>query len=333
MQEAFPQSAADSNFDMPSYIMPNYNMVDIGGKLPTRRRAVASGRISALAETIARVRAGTVPKGNVLAIAEVAGMIAAKNTPAMLPMCHPLQLDSVRLKCKVEEKSILVSCEASATARTGVEMEALCAVSAALLCIYDLLKGIDSALSISDIRLQLKEGGKSSIKIDLSSAGAGIRAAAITISDSSFKKEASDISGPQLVDWLKAHGAIEVELMLLPDDKEIIKHAIDSLASGGVDLIVTTGGTGLGPRDVTPEAMHELNLRPVPGIGELLRSKGALHTDRSWLSRGGAGLLGKTLIVTLPGSPKAVQEGLDILGGLLVHAFHIMRGGAHHARR
>jgi len=138
-----------------------FRMIDVGEKTPTRRRAVAHGRIRMASETLNLIRNRALPKGDVLTLAEVAGILAAKQTSGLLPLCHPLPLDSVRVRCQVEEAAVLVTVEAVATAKTGVEMEALVGVSLALLCIYDLAKGVDPVLSISDIYLEVKEGGKS----------------------------------------------------------------------------------------------------------------------------------------------------------------------------
>ncbi|HEX9399796.1 MAG TPA: cyclic pyranopterin monophosphate synthase MoaC [Anaeromyxobacter sp.] len=140
-----------------------FRMIDVGEKSPTRRRAIAHGRIEMSGAAFAALRDGKNPKGDVLAQAEVAGMLAAKRTPELLPLCHPLALDQVRVAFELVEstRSVVATCEASATARTGVEMEAIHGVSAALLAIYDLCKAVDPVLVISDVHLAVKEGGKS----------------------------------------------------------------------------------------------------------------------------------------------------------------------------
>lgn len=140
-----------------------FHMIDVGEKTPTRRRARASGRITMSSAAFAALRDGRNPKGDVLAQAEVAGMLAAKRTAELIPLCHPLPLDRVELSFELEAATcaVVASCEASATARTGVEMEALQGVSGALLAIYDLSKAVDPVLVISDVHLVSKEGGKS----------------------------------------------------------------------------------------------------------------------------------------------------------------------------
>jgi cyclic pyranopterin phosphate synthase len=135
-------------------------MIDVGGKDVTVREAVVEGRIEMSAETTAAIREGRVPKGDVLATARVAAIMAAKNTPQMLPLCHPIPLDFVGVEFAVEDAAVAVTVTTRAAARTGVEMEALCAAAAALLCIYDMCKMLDRAMTITGVRLLKKTGGK-----------------------------------------------------------------------------------------------------------------------------------------------------------------------------
>ncbi|MFM5955046.1 MAG: cyclic pyranopterin monophosphate synthase MoaC [Novosphingobium sp.] len=136
-------------------------MVDVGGKAETRRVAVAEGRIAMSPAALAAIRDGAVPKGDVLAAARIAGIMAAKKTAELIPLCHPLALDAVTVDFSLEDNGVRAAASASLTGRTGVEMEALTAVSVALLTIYDMAKAIDKAMVISGIRLIEKLGGKS----------------------------------------------------------------------------------------------------------------------------------------------------------------------------
>ena len=136
-------------------------MVDVGAKPQTARVAVASGRIRMGAQALAAIREGEVPKGDVLATARIAGIMAAKKTADLIPLCHPLALDAVTVDFAFEDDGLLATATASLTGRTGVEMEALTAVSVALLTIYDMAKAIDKAMVIEDIHLAEKRGGKS----------------------------------------------------------------------------------------------------------------------------------------------------------------------------
>lgn len=136
-------------------------MVDVAAKPVTARRAVASGRIAMSEAAVAAIRAGTAAKGDVLAAARIAGIMAAKRTADLIPLCHPLPLTSVTLDLSVEADGVAAVAACSTDAKTGVEMEAMTAVSVALLTVYDMAKAVDKAMQIGDIRLLEKTGGKS----------------------------------------------------------------------------------------------------------------------------------------------------------------------------
>lgn len=136
-------------------------MVDVGGKAETARLAVASGRIRMNAEAFAAIRDGDAPKGDVLAAARIAGIMAAKKTAELIPLCHPLALDAVTVDFAFEDSAVRATASASLTGRTGVEMEAMTACSIALLTIYDMAKALDKGMVIEHVRLIEKRGGKS----------------------------------------------------------------------------------------------------------------------------------------------------------------------------
>ncbi|UIJ47049.1 cyclic pyranopterin monophosphate synthase MoaC [Sphingomonas cannabina] len=136
-------------------------MVDVAGKPITTRRAVAMGRITMSAEAAAAIREGSVKKGDVLATARVAGIMAAKRTAELIPLCHPLPLTSVAIDLDVGDTQVTATATAATDAKTGVEMEALTAVTVALLTIYDMAKALDKAMTIDGVRLIEKTGGKS----------------------------------------------------------------------------------------------------------------------------------------------------------------------------
>ncbi|WP_423142496.1 cyclic pyranopterin monophosphate synthase MoaC [Parablastomonas sp. CN1-191] len=141
----------------------NARMIDVGDKPATRRRAVATGHITMNAAAVAAIRSGDVPKGDVLAAARIAGIMGAKATSQLIPLCHPLPLDAVDIDCRVESSGVTVTASAATNGRTGVEMEALTATSIALLTLYDMLKAIDKAMVIGGITLVEKRGGRSDI--------------------------------------------------------------------------------------------------------------------------------------------------------------------------
>ena len=154
-----------------------------------------------------------------------------------------------------------------------------------------------------------------------------IRTAVLTISDKASSGERVDTSGPAIVELLSSIDASIEHAQVVADDRGSIAERLRTWAdSDDIDLVITTGGTGLGPRDVTPEAMVDVIERPVPGLGELMRSAGLKHTPMAALSRGIAGVRGRCLIVNLPGSEKAVRQNLSAVIDLLPHAIELLRG-------
>lgn len=315
--------------DFPVSNAPHFKMIDVGRKRPTRRRAVACGTIHMNREAFDAVKNGTLPKGDVLALAEAAGIMGAKKTPDMIPMCHTLPLDQVTIHCDLNDRdgSVTVYAQAAAYARTGVEMEALAGVNAALLTIWDLTKGTDPALSIGGIRLLVKTGGKSGTWIHPEGIPQwladqlpdpavlkGRRAVIVVMSDRASKGEYRDESGALLKTLLQEAGADIAAYELIPDDTDRITQELAGLcATFKPDILIACGGSGPGPRDVTPDVLEKISDRMLDGLGDVLRAESLHFTDTAWLSRMTAGMIGPTLAVALPGSPKAVQECWDIL--------------------
>jgi len=156
-----------------------------------------------------------------------------------------------------------------------------------------------------------------------------IRAGILTISDKGARGERVDTSGGAIHELLSEIDAAVERYQVVPDERDQIAGTLRSWAdSGELDLVLTTGGTGLSPRDVTPEATAEAMERPVPGLAELMRQEGLRHTPMAALSRGTAGVRGRCLILNLPGSERGVRESLGAVLGLLPHAVDVLRGGA-----
>jgi molybdopterin adenylyltransferase len=157
-----------------------------------------------------------------------------------------------------------------------------------------------------------------------------MRVSILTLSDSVFSGKYEDRSGPAVLARCQALGWEVVSCTVLPDDRAAIEAFFRQVSSSGtVDLILTTGGTGLGPRDVTPEATIAVCERLIPGFPEQMRAAGAKKTPRAVLSRAAAGICGKTIIINLPGSPKGAADSLDTIAELLPHAVSILHGGGH----
>lgn len=334
------------NADLPQTSQANFHMADIRSKRPTRRRAVAVGELRAGEHAFGLILTRGLPKGDALAMAEVAGLQGAKQASALMPLCHPLPLELVQVSHVLvpERHAVRLYCEVATEARSGVEMEALAGVNAALLTVYDLTKPVEPALGIEGVRLLFKEGGKKGLWIHpegMSEAEIahfkpraaarldGVRSAVVTLSDRAQRGETVDASGPLIVERLAGLGAQIEHVDVLADGIEPLASHLQGLATAGVRLCLCTGGTGLGARDLTPEALLRVADRRVSPLADLLRVEGAKHTPLAWLSRGEAVQIGSMLVVALPGSPKAVRQGLDILLPLLPHALAMMAGEGH----
>ena len=154
-----------------------------------------------------------------------------------------------------------------------------------------------------------------------------IQAGVVTVSDKGYAGEREDASGPLLADLVRQMGAEVVRQAIVPDEREQIERVLVELADEAhLDLVLTTGGTGPAPRDVTPEATRAVIEREMPGLAEVLRFAGYSRTPLAVISRGVAGIRGGTLIVNLPGSPRAVREGMETLSPILPHAIKMLRG-------
>jgi cyclic pyranopterin phosphate synthase len=310
-------------------------MVDVGAKPVTARRATARATVRMRPDVLARLLDAGGPKGDALITARLAGIAGAKRTADLIPLCHPLPLDkvSVELTPDRDAGTVEIRSEATATARTGVEMEALTAASVAALTLYDMAKALQRDIVIERVELLEKSGGRTGDyrRGDLPDLpDVAHEAVVVTCSTRSAAGEREDASGPALVAALRDAGfEAAPEPIVLPDDEAVIATELAHLADAGYGLIVTTGGTGLTPSDVTPQATRRILEREAPGIAELMRTSGAASTPMAALGRGIAGTRGRCLIVNLPGSPKGALESLATLLPLLRHALDQVMGGDH----
>jgi len=315
-------------------------MVDVGAKAATHRRARAEGCLIAGQRVMEIVRAGETPKGDVFAAARIAGIAAAKRTSELIPLCHSIPLSHVAVEFQVEDDRIRIIATVSAYARTGVEMEALTAVSTAALTLYDMLKAVSHEMTIADIKLVEKSGGKSDFRraddvsqqgvpqshITADTAGKRMRAAVLTVSDRCSAGKMKDSAGPAVAGMLEEQLRSVVEWCgIIPDESDRIADKLKELVDRQLDLIVTVGGTGCGPRDVTPEATRSVVVREVPGLAELMRCSSAMQTPYAALQRGICGIRESTLIVNVPGSEKAATENLAVILPALFHAVDLIR--------
>lgn len=323
-------------------------MVDVSGKPETTRTAVAAGELRTTPEVIALVRADGLPKADVLSTARIAGIAGAKRTSDLIPLCHPLPLSSVSVSFAFTDDSVTIEATAVTTGRTGVEMEALTAVSIAGLTLHDMVKAVDPAATIDSVRLLRKEGGKHGLWLrdnvvhdrgadasapdpavvdtegDLGSASAVV----VVASTAGAAGTREDTTGPSIAAWLTERG-FDVRGPVVVADKDIARGVRDAL-TGGPALVITTGGTGVSPTDATPEATRAVLDRELPGVAEEIRRAGLSATLHASISRGLVGVAGRTVVANLPGSPGGVKDGLGVLDPLLDHLIAQVRGGGAH---
>lgn len=303
-------------------------MIDITHKPTTLREALASAQVNVSdPATIAAVKEKRVPKGDVLEAARVAGLLGIKRTAELIPDCHPLPIEHAEVTFSVEAAAIVVHVKVRTIYRTGVEVEAMHGASVAALTIYDMLKPIDKGITIERIRLEEKKGGKSDWRDAFHTAP---RAGVLVISDSVAAGSKEDKAGLAIVERLKALSVDVAANGVVPDEPEVIAAHVRAWAHQGLDLILTTGGTGLSPRDRTPEAIAPILDREVPGLMEAARSYGQERMPWAMMSRGIAGMIGRTLVITLPGSTRGAQETMDALFPFALHVVKVQEHAFRH---
>jgi molybdenum cofactor biosynthesis protein MoaC len=316
-------------------------MRDISHKQITLRTAKAVGLVFCEENTIETIKSNGLPKGNLFDVARAAGFIGAKQTPQLLPHCHPVTIDGMDIQFEFLNQNlhqpyfkdvdfnrygIVILGEAKSIGRTGIEMEMLTALSVAALEIYDMLKPIDKHLEIGHIKLLEKKGGKSDRQKYFSTSPT---CAILVCSDSTAEGKRIDKSGVLIKDMLENVKAKVLDYKILPDDKTAIQKQIKEWVKKDIHFVFTTGGTGLGPRDHTVSAVKEILERDADGITEAMRNYGQMRTPLAMMSRGIAGSIANTLIVTLPGSSDGAKESLEAILPAVFHARKMMKGGGH----
>ncbi|MCC6761166.1 MAG: bifunctional molybdenum cofactor biosynthesis protein MoaC/MoaB [Chitinophagaceae bacterium] len=302
-------------------------MVNITHKSSTLREAIATAKLTVSKQaTIDAIQNKSVPKGDVFEFSRAAGLLAIKKTSDVIPDCHPLPVEFASIKHSIDGLSILITVEVHTIYKTGVEVEAMHGAAITALTMYDMLKPLDNGVEIAAVKLESKKGGKSGISKE---GREDLRIAVIVCSDSIAAGNNADASGKTILQKLEQHQLQVAAFDIIPDDVASIQAKAKQYSSEGYHLILFTGGTGLSPRDVTPDAVAPMLDRSIPGIMEAARNYGQQRTPYAMFSRGVAGFIQQTLVLTLPGSPKGAAETMDALFPYVLHLFKVAAGMRH----
>ena len=302
----------------------NASMVDVTDKVSTARIARAESKITMKPETISAIQDNSLPKGNVLTTAKIAGIQAAKKTAEMIPMCHQLNLSFIDIEFEIMSDFILILSTVKTKEATGVEMEALSAVSGAALTIYDMCKAVDKTMEIGGIKLVKKVGGKSDHSLEYRP-----RVGVITLSDGVAAGKSEDKSGVILRSGFKDAGCDVPNQVVIEDGSDQFVPIIHQWIDSGIELILTTGGTGLGPRDLTIQTVNQIFDSKLPGIEQALHAYGRGKVKTAMLSRLTAGVVNGAIVICLPGSPGAAKDALQVLIPTIFHSYHMIKGERH----
>ena len=296
-------------------------MVNITHKQNSLRQAVASATVKvSKRETIDAIIERKVPKGDVFEFARAAGLLGIKKTSDVIPDCHPLPVEFASITCEIENLSVKIFVEVHTIYKTGVEVEAMHGAAVTALVMYDMLKPIDKNVEIANIRLESKKGGKSDFEKNIYT---NLKCAVIVCSDRVSKGEQEDTAGKTILKKLQTFGITQTEYKIIADDFKAIQNIAKHFVAKEFDMIIFTGGTGLSLRDVTPDAVSPLIEKEIPGIMEQARNYGQQRMPYSMLSRGVAGFIKKTLVLTFPGSQKGAAESMEALFPQILHLFQL----------
>jgi molybdenum cofactor synthesis domain-containing protein len=230
-----------------------------------------------------------------------------------------LPVEFASITYSIEALQILINVEVHTIYKTGVEVEAMHGAAVVALVMYDMLKPIDKAIEISTIKLESKSGGKTDLKFDVNH----LKAAVVVCSDTVSMGEKEDGSGKKIIERLQKFSIETNSYRVIADDFDTIQSTVKKCVDEKFDLVIFTGGTGLSKRDNTPDAVAPLIEKDIPGITETARNYGQQRMPYAMLSRGVAGFIKDTLVLTFPGSVRGVEETMDALFPHVLHVFKV----------
>lgn len=300
-------------------------MKDITLKPSTLREARAEALVKIPSDTLQLVRDGGVDKGDPLEAARIAGMMGIKRCWELLPHCHPLPLQSSEVSFELNDDGLRIETMVATIGPTGVEMEALTGASIAALTVYDMLKphaGMN--LEITGTRLLSKTGGKSDHRRALRNP---LAATILTVSTAIADGHKRDAAGQWLADELTDANFAPVARRQTQASPESIREALQSAVNEQPALLLTLGGTGLTADDYCVQVVEDLLEQNIPGIMEAARGFGQSRSPKALISRGVAGRIGNTLVITLPGSQRGAMESWSAVQAGVVHAIEVLQRG------
>ncbi|TVQ07286.1 MAG: bifunctional molybdenum cofactor biosynthesis protein MoaC/MoaB [Balneolaceae bacterium] len=298
-------------------------MINISHKRNSLRYAKATGKLITTPDVIGKVRNKQVPKGDVLEVSRSAGILAGKRTSEWIVFCHSMPVDWIEITYELQTESIIFYAEAEAVWKTGVEMEAVTAVMAAMLNAYDMLKPLDADITMTEIRLLEKRGGKSDMT-DIFTPP--VKTALISVDTAKKEGARADRSAEVIREFLK-NEPVELAFESIIEEKyEAVKQQLLKITEQkSVELIILCGSTGPAPKDIVPNVIREISDREVPGISHAIYKYGIERTPFAMMSDQTAGIRNGVLMIALPGSSRGSMESMHALFPGLLHIFKTLR--------
>lgn len=298
-------------------------MIDISHKRNSLRYAKATGKLFTNPDVIDKVKKGNIPKGDVLEVARSAGIQAAKRTPDWIVFCHSMPLDWVEISFEFGEESITITAEVRAVWKTGVEMEAVTAVMGAMINAYDMLKPLDAEITLGEIGLVEKRGGKSDMEDHFDTP---VKTALVSVDTDKKEGRRADRSADYIRDFLEEKPVEIMSVEQLDEKYDLVKDYLVNLTDQKkAELVFLCGSTGPAPKDIVPRIIQEISDREIPGIAHAMHQYGLERTPYAMISAQKAGIRNGVLMVALPGSSRGAEESMNALFPGLLHIFKILR--------